>query len=80
MMSLIREKLSAVKVRGNGHDEKDPLFYSIKEAYSDLEQAQLRFNQLSDTGAVDYASYSILAQQARCTYLMKLAREKNIRL
>lgn len=61
-------------------DEKMLLFDSIERAYSDLEQAQYDFNQLSDSAAVDYASYSILAAEAKYTYLLNLAKKKGMRL
>ena len=61
-------------------DEKMLLFDSIEKAYSDLEQAQYDFNQLSDFAAVDYASYSILAAEAKYTYLLNLAKKKGMRL
>ena len=61
-------------------DEKILLFDSIEKAYSDLEQAQCNFNQLSDSAAVDYASYSILAAEAKYTYLLNIAKKKGMRL
>ena len=61
-------------------DEKMLLFDSIEKAYSDLEQAQYDFNQLSDFAAVDYASYIILAAEAKYTYLLNLAKKKGMRL
>ncbi len=66
--------------RFGSSDEKMLLFDSIEKAYSDLEQAQCNFNQLSDSAAVDYASYSILAAEAKYTYLLNIAKKKGMRL
>lgn len=68
------------RLRPGPADEKMLLFDSIEKAYSDLEQAQYDFNQLSDSTAVDYASYSILAAEAKYTYLLNLAKKKGMRL
>lgn len=83
--SQLKKRLTAVNStflnsRLRPADEKMLLFDSIERAYSDLEQAQYDFNQLSDSAAVDYASYSILAAEAKYTYLLNLAKKKGMRL
>ena len=82
---LLKKRLAAVNStflnsRLRPADEKALLFDSIEKAYSDLEQAQYDFNLLSDSAAVDYASYSILAAEAKYTYLLNLAKKKGMRL
>lgn len=83
--SMFRNKLAGINKsilnsRFHPADEKAMLFDSIEKAYSELEQAQYTFNQLSDSAAVDYASYSILAAEARYTYLLNIAKQKEIHL
>ena len=56
------------------------LYLSIKNARSDLDRAVGMFNELTDNTAVDYASYNILAARARYSYLLQLAKSKNLSL
>ncbi|MDD4377885.1 MAG: DUF2508 family protein [Eubacteriales bacterium] len=64
----------------NSINEREEIFNSIKTAHSDLEQAVSTFNELTDSSAVDYASYNLLAARARYSYLIKLAKEKGLSL
>lgn len=50
----------------------------IDDARSELELAVLTFNELTDEKAIDYASYNLLAARARYSYLLKLAKEREI--
>ena len=63
-----------------GYTEEDKLYVSIDQARYDLEVAVRTFNELTDDKAVDYASYNLLAARARYSYLLKLAKEKNLSL
>lgn len=56
------------------------LYMSIKNAHSELEQAVGMFNELTDNKAVDYASYNLLAARAKYSYLLQLAKSKNLSL
>ena len=60
--------------------EDEMLYLSIKSARSDLDRAVGMFNELTDNTAVDYASYNILAARARYSYLLQLAKSKNLSL
>ena len=59
--------------------EADIIIENIKEARSEMEQAESLFNELTDSAAVDYASYSIMAARSKYIYLLKLAKEKGVR-
>lgn len=58
--------------------EDELLYISIKNAHSELEKAVGMFNELTDDTAVDYASYNILAAKARYSYLLQLAKSKEL--
>lgn len=60
--------------------EDDLLYYSLTVARSELEVAVSTFNELTDDKAIDYASYNILAAKAKYSYLLQLAKEKNLSL
>ncbi|NMA92161.1 MAG: DUF2508 family protein [Firmicutes bacterium] len=50
----------------------------VKEAWQEWQDAQQRFNQVSDPGAVDYAVYSLQAAERRYIYLLgKVRQEEN---
>ena len=69
-----------LKLSERPHSEEEMLYLSIKSARSDLDRAVGMFNELTDNSAVDYASYNILAARARYSYLLQLAKSKNLSL
>ena len=69
-----------LKLSERPHSEDEMLYLSIKSARSDLERAVGMFTELTDNTAVDYASYNILAARARYSYLLQLAKSKNLSL
>ena len=60
--------------------EDEMLYKSIKTARSQLDLAVAEFNQLTDNMAIDYASYNLLTARTRYSYLLKIAKEKNLSL
>ena len=56
------------------------LVQSLRSASQELHEANDLFNQLTDKDAIDYASYNLLALRTKYSYLLKLAKEKNISL
>lgn len=52
----------------------------INSARSEMEQAACLFNELTDSAAVDYASYSFLAAKTKYEYLMREAKEQGLSL
>lgn len=58
--------------------EREAMLTYIKNARSEVEQATSLFNELTDSGAVDYASYNLLAAKARYSYLIQIAKEQNL--
>jgi len=86
LTNSIREKifkgynLACEKVKGANVSEDDLLYSSLTSAHSELEQAVSAFNELTDDKAIDYASYNLLAAKAKYSYLIKLAKEKNLSL
>ncbi|MBR5316116.1 MAG: DUF2508 family protein [Firmicutes bacterium] len=60
--------------------EEERIIASIKNAHSEVEQANLLFNELTDWTAVDYASYNLLAAKTKYSYLLQIAKEKGMSL
>ena len=58
--------------------EEEQILAFIKKAHSEVEQATILFNELTDSVAVDYASYNLLAAKAKYSYLIRLAKEKGM--
>ena len=69
-----------LKLSERPHSEDEMLYLSIKSARSELDRAVGMFNEITDNTAVDYASYNILAARARYSYLLQLAKSKNLSL
>ncbi|MCI8609453.1 MAG: DUF2508 family protein [Firmicutes bacterium] len=53
---------------------------SIKSARMDVDHAISIFNELTDAEAIDYASYNLLAARTRYSYLLKIAKKKELSL
>lgn len=60
--------------------ENDYLLESLQSARVELKEAASLFNELTDNEAIDYASYNLLAVRTKYSYLLKLAKEKQISL
>lgn len=60
------------------YPEKEMLISSLRDAHSELARANDLWNELTDKGAVDYASYNLLALKAKYSYLLKIAKEMNL--
>ena len=58
--------------------EDEMLSQSIKNARSELDWAVSVFNELTDHAAIDYASYYVLAARTKYSYLLQLAKERNL--
>ena len=69
-----------MKLRKAAGSEYNFLLQSLQSARRELLDADRLFNQISDADAVDYASYNLLAAKTKYSYLLKLAKEKNISL
>ena len=69
-----------MKFRQNASLQNDMLFASIRSARSELDRVTVLFNELTDDTGVDYASYNLLAARAKYSYLLKLAKEKELSL
>ncbi len=58
--------------------EEEQILAFIKNAHSELEQATILFNEMTDSAAIDYASYNLLAAKSKYSYLIRLAKEKGM--
>ena len=58
--------------------EEEHLLESIKNAHSEMEQATLLFNEMTDADAVDFASYYLLAARTKYSYFLHLAKERGL--
>ena len=58
--------------------EEEQILAFIKNAHSEVEQATLLFNELTDSAAIDYAAYNLLAAKTKYANLIRLAKEKGM--
>ena len=66
--------------RTSPNPDSEYLLHSLQSAKMELHEANTLFNQLTDEEAIDYASYNLLAARTKYSYLLKLAKEKQISL
>ncbi|MFZ5967193.1 MAG: YaaL family protein [Bacillota bacterium] len=67
----------------NGEDfrsEEDKMVDTIRSAHEEWRNAEAYFESVTDPDLVDYAIYRVEAARTRYTYLMKLAREMNVKV
>ena len=62
------------------YSQNEFLLNSLQSARLELHEAANLFNELTDNDAIDYASYNLLAARTRYSYLLKLAKEKQLSL
>ena len=62
------------------YSENEFLLNSLQSARLELHEAANLFIELTDNDAIDYASYNLLAARTRYSYLLKLAKEKQLSL
>ncbi|MEA4986800.1 MAG: YaaL family protein [Anaerovorax sp.] len=58
--------------------EESKLINSIDKAQRDWRDAESRFNEAVDADLIDQAIYDMLAAKTKYSYLMKLAKEKDL--
>jgi hypothetical protein len=58
-------------------DEK--LLGSIKAAHSDWQRAEAMFHEVTDPDLVDHAIYDVMAAKTKYIYLLKTAKNKDLR-
>ncbi|MBR4019882.1 MAG: DUF2508 family protein [Firmicutes bacterium] len=58
--------------------EEEQILAFIKNAHSEVEQATILFNELTDSAAIDYAAYNLLAAKTKYANLIRLAKEKGM--
>ena len=58
--------------------EEEQILAFLKNAHTEVEDATLLFNEMTDAAAIDYASYNLLAAKTRYSYLIRLAKEKGM--
>ena len=58
--------------------EEEQILAFIKNAHSEVEDATVLFNELTDSAAIDYASYNLLAAKTKYANLIRLAKEKGM--
>ncbi|HBM79323.1 MAG: DUF2508 family protein [Clostridiales bacterium] len=60
-------------------DEPERIVEAVKEANQDLEAIEKLFDNANDPDLIEYAIYEQYAIKLRISYLMKLAKERNIK-
>lgn len=63
-------------MRAKAMTENQMIIDSIRNARNEVEDATRLFNELTDTSAIDYASYNLLAAKTKYSYLIQIAKEK----
>ena len=58
--------------------EEEQILAFIKNPHSEVEDATVLFNELTDSAAIDYASYNLLAAKTKYANLIRLAKEKGM--
>ena len=80
MIYLGQEYIKETKIVDKTDSEKKrELVLGIIKAKSELERANQNFEFAPD-GLIDYYSYQIKANQAKIDYLVKLAKDNNIKI
>jgi hypothetical protein len=70
--------MTLMKKKWKWKSEEEQILAFIKNAHSELEQATILFNEMTDSAAIDYASYNLLAAKSKYSYLIRLAKEKGM--
>ncbi|MDD6042654.1 MAG: DUF2508 family protein [Eubacteriaceae bacterium] len=65
-------------MRAKTMTENQMIIDSIRNARNEVEDATRLFNELTDTSAIDYASYNLLAAKTKYSYLIQIAKEKGM--
>ena len=58
--------------------EEEQILAFLKNAHTEVEEATVLFNELTDAAAIDYASYNLLAAKTKYANLIRLAKEKGM--
>lgn len=59
--------------------EDEKLISSIKAAHSDWQRAEAMFHEVTDPDLVDHAIYDMMAAKTKYIYLLKTAKNKDLR-
>ncbi len=68
-----------LKLEDNDQNEDRSLLESLKTAHSELESAELYFQNVTEPDLVDHAIYNMEAAKAKYYYLLKQVRKKKIK-
>lgn len=74
-LSSIKEKIYP-----NQESETDKLISMIKEAHSEWQDAEMLFQNATESDLIDYAIYKVEATKTKYRYLIKQAKQKNIKI
>lgn len=67
-----------MRMKRKWKSEEEQILAFLKSAHSEVEDATLLFNELTDAAAIDYASYNLLAAKTKYSNLIRLAKEKGM--
>ncbi|MTI48796.1 YaaL family protein [Sporosalibacterium faouarense] len=68
------------KVTPSKESEKDKLVNMIKEAHNEWQQAESFFQDATEPDLIDYAIYRVEATKTKYRYLIKQAKQSNIKI
>ncbi|MGN0712105.1 MAG: YaaL family protein [Anaerovoracaceae bacterium] len=60
-------------------DENQAIIQNIRDTKEKILKSEVMFNELTDSDLIDYASYDLLAEKSRYSYLLKEAKKRNLR-
>lgn len=60
-------------------EEQQKLLDAVKTAKQELESIQMYFDCVDDPDLIEYAIYQEYAMRLKCSYLVKQAKQKNIK-
>ena len=67
-----------MKRKRKWRSEEEQILAFLKNAHTEVEDATVLFNELTDAAAIDYASYNLLAAKTKYSNLIRLAKEKGM--
>ena len=75
MVSIFKNLFGQEKVKS----EEEEILEAVQKALDDIRNSEIFFHSVTDMNLIDYAIYKINAAQEKYGFLIKLAKEKQVR-
>ncbi len=81
MIKLLKlvDKIKKTFPKQDEKTEEEFIVEEIKKALNELENAEIYFQNITEAELIDYAIYKMDAALEKYTYLIKLAKEKEVK-